>query len=85
MSHDSNCTKQIRLEVSTWAFCIRDQRRATRGSFSVQISGWLARLATHQLGHLILGRGNHALGIGGQDILRTLIVKEAVETCEPER
>src|SRR3974390_3349772 len=43
------------------------------------------RLAMLQLGHLILGRGNHALGIGGQFILRTLIIKEAVETCEPER
>jgi hypothetical protein len=29
--------------------------------------------------------GNHALGIPGQDILRTLIVKEAVETRELER
>jgi hypothetical protein len=51
------------------------------------ISGGIrsAHFGRCKLGHLIRGRGNHALGIGGQDILRTLIVKEAVETCEPER
>ena len=43
-----------------------------------------ARLAMVELGHLILRRGNHSLGICGQDILWTLIVKETVQTCEPE-
>ncbi len=43
-----------------------------------------ARLAMLVLGHLIFGRGNHAFGIGSQDILWTLVVKEAVEPCKPE-
>jgi hypothetical protein len=43
-----------------------------------------ARLAMLQLGHLILGRGNYLRGIGGQDILRTIVVKETVQAREPE-
>jgi hypothetical protein len=42
-------------------------------------------LAAATRGHFTLGRGNYALEIGGQEIQRTLIVKESVEACEPER
>jgi hypothetical protein len=42
------------------------------------------RLAMFELGYFILGRGNLALRISGQQILRTLAVREAVEPREPE-
>jgi hypothetical protein len=42
------------------------------------------RLNHCQFSHLMIGCGNHALWIGGQDILRALVVKETVQCCEPE-
>src|SRR4051812_13229495 len=55
--------------------------------FGGTVGEWLAaaRLAMREFGHFILGGGNHTAGIHGQDILRTLVVEEAVQSGEPER
>jgi hypothetical protein len=62
---------------------VEDRSGAYPAKFILRISGSqnsaISSLAGRGAG------GNHALGIPGQDILRTLIVKEAVETRELER
>ena len=76
MSHDSDYTKQTCCEIPTPAFCLRDRRSAVQPTSQPNLQRAVVRLAMFELGYFILGRGNLALRISGQQILRTLAVKE---------
>jgi hypothetical protein len=65
---------------------VLSRRRALRGLLEVLSSIFrvIRRLAMPQPA-ITSCRGNHVLRISGQHVLPTLVVKEAVQSCKPER